>query len=60
MEPLKVILDTNLWISYLITQTLSDLDDLVVNHKIKFLFSPESTSEFIEVANRPKFKKYFS
>lgn len=60
MKPLRVILDTNLWVSYLITKTFIDLDDLVINHQIKFLFSPESISEFIEVADRPKFKKHFS
>jgi uncharacterized protein len=57
---IKVIVDTNLWISWLITKDYKKLDKLLVNKKTKLVFSIELFEEFIEVANRPKLKKYFS
>lgn len=56
----RVIVDTNLWISFLITKDLSALDIQIKNGKIKIVFSLELIEEFLSVANRPKFKKYFS
>lgn len=58
--PLRVIFDTNLWISYLISSRLVNVDLLFENGSIKLLFSEESIGEFIEVANRSKFSKFFS
>jgi len=60
MKNKKVILDTNLWISFLISKKFGQIDKLVKEQKITLVFSNESIEEFIEVANRPKFKKYFS
>lgn len=52
---IKVILDTNLWISYLISKKLGKIDMLFEKGEIKIIFSEELLSEFIEVAKRPKF-----
>lgn len=60
MRGKKVILDTNLWISFLISKRLDEIDDLIFNEKINLIFSKESIEEFITVTQRPKFKKYFS
>lgn len=60
MSRIRVILDTNLWISYLISKSLKRIDQLLYADKVLFLFSEESLSEFIEVAYRSKFRKYFS
>jgi uncharacterized protein len=60
MRSKKVILDTNLWISFLISRKLDFLDDLVISGKIQLIFSRELIEEFITVAQRPKFEKYFS
>ena len=60
MRSKKVILDTNLWISFLITKNLSEIDELIQDRKIKLLFSNELLEEFINVAKRPKFTKYFT
>ncbi len=57
---MRIIFDTNLWISYLITNKLSRIDELINNNQLIILFSQESLQEFIEVVNRPKFEKYFS
>lgn len=59
-SPSRIILDTNLWISYLISSRLIKIDLLFEQGKIRLIFSEESLQEFIEVANRPKFRKYFS
>lgn len=60
MASKKVVLDTNLWISFLISRKLDSIDELILQRKIVFLFSTESMEEFMNVATRPKFKKYFS
>src|SRR6184192_1888293 len=57
---IRVILDTNLWISYLIGGRLVGLDALFQRHDLVLLFSRELLGEFIVVASRPKFAKYFS
>lgn len=57
---IRVIIDTNLWISFLLTKDFSRLDRLFSDGSILLLFSQELLDEFIEVAQRPKLKKYFS
>ena len=56
----RIILDTNLWISFLITRDHTKLDELLFNRKSVLIFSSELLEEFIEVANRPKFRRFFS
>ncbi len=56
----RVIIDTNLWISFLLTSDYSKIDPLFSSEHIVLLFSQELVDEFIEVAGRPKFRKYFS
>jgi len=56
----RIVIDTNLWIRFLLNKTSSDLDRLLLQENIILLFSQELLEEFIEVARRPKFKKYFS
>ena len=56
----RIIIDTNLWISFLLTKEYSKLDKLFSKNNLTLLFSPELLEEFVEVARRPKFKKYFS
>lgn len=55
----RVIIDTNIWISFLLTKGNSNLDKLLFNDSIRLLWSTELIEEFIEVAGRPKFRKYF-
>ncbi len=56
----RIIIDTNLWISYLLTKELSKIDTLLKGNYVTLLFSQELLEEFIAVSHRPKFKKYFS
>lgn len=60
MKSKKVIIDTNLWISFLISKNYSFLDNYIENGKVKLIFSEELFSEFITVAERPKFSRFFS
>lgn len=57
---LRIILDTNLWISFLISKKLKKIDTLFDNNAVLLVFSQELLEEFIHVARRPKLKKYFS
>jgi putative PIN family toxin of toxin-antitoxin system len=59
-KPARIILDTNLWISFLITHEQDNLDWLFSTKKICLLFSERLFAEFIGVASREKFRKYFS
>lgn len=55
---MRLILDTNLWISFLISSRYDRLDKLLVGGKYKLLFSSKLLAEFVEVAQHPKFQKY--
>jgi len=56
----RIIIDTNLWISFLLTNDFSKLDKIFEDKLATLLFSQTLLEEFVEVAQRPKFKKYFS
>lgn len=56
----RVIIDTNLWISFLITKDHSKLDKILSDKLATLLYSQELIDEFIEVAQRPKFRRYIS
>ena len=56
----RIIIDTNLWISFLLTRDFAKLDKIFADQSLILLFSQELLDEFVEVARRPKFKKYFS
>jgi len=59
-EPVRAVLDTNLWISHLISKRLIGLDLWLAQERIRLLFSEESLGEFIQVVHRPKLRPYFS
>jgi len=56
----RIILDTNLWISFLLTKQFSFLDELFEKRKVQLIFSKELFDEFLEVIKRPKLSKYFT
>ena len=58
-QMIRVILDTNLWISYLISKRIRKIDELFERNDLVLLFSEELLEEFIEVAGRSKFRSYF-
>ena len=60
MKSKRIILDTNLWISFLISKKLTALDNLIKTEKVVLIFSEELLEEFTEVVKRPKIKKFFA
>jgi len=56
----RIIIDTNLWISFLLSGSLSRLDKLFQSDSIELVFCDELLQEFIEVVRRPKFRKTIS
>ena len=56
----RIVIDTNIWISFLLTKDFSLFDKIVSNPNLILVFSAKLLEEFIEVAGRPKFKRYFS
>ena len=56
----RIIIDTNLWISFLITKDFTKLDEIIFSRQGILIFSQELLDEFLEVARRPKFRRFFS
>ncbi len=56
----RIILDTNLWISFLISNDFSKLDEIIFQKKAVLVFSKELLDEFLEVTKRTKFRRFFS
>jgi hypothetical protein len=56
----RIIIDTNLWISFLITKDFTKLDEIIFSRHGILVFSQELLDEFLEVARRPKFRRFFS
>ena len=58
-RPSKVIIDTNLWISFLIGKELQNLKNLIVDVRIRLVTSDQLINELRLVASREKLRKYF-
>jgi putative PIN family toxin of toxin-antitoxin system len=56
----RIIIDTNLWISFLLTKDLSKLDEILFTKQVILVFSNELLEEFLEVIKRPKLRKHFT
>jgi putative PIN family toxin of toxin-antitoxin system len=56
----KVIVDTNIWISFLIGKSLKGLQNHIDSHFIQIVTCEEQLQELSEVFKKPKIKKYFS
>ena len=52
---MKVILDTNIWISFLLGKRLSILREIVEMEEVEIFMSDDLLSELRDVAFRPKF-----
>lgn len=59
-KPSRVIIDTNLWISFLIGKELQNLKDLIVNERIRLITTDQLINELQLVTSREKLKKYFN
>lgn len=55
----KIIVDTNIWISFLIGKNLKGLQNQIDSKFIKIITCNEQLQELSEVFKKPKIKKYF-
>lgn len=59
-RPYRVVIDTNLWISFIISRKLNVRDKFLYNGKLSLLFSPELLQEIESTIQKPRLKKYFT
>ena len=57
---MKIVIDTIIWISFLIGKLLGGLENYILNKSIEIFTTDEQILEIITVLERPKFSKYFS
>lgn len=53
-KSIKVIFDTNVWISFLIGKRLSFIKEHIANGKILIITTPQLIEEILEVTSREK------
>ena len=58
-KPLRLIIDTNLWISFIISNNQSILDPFLFTGEARLLFSAELITEIQQTIIKPRLKKYF-
>lgn len=56
----KIIVDTNIWISFLIGKNLKGLQEYIDSKTIIIVTCNEQIQELTEVFKKPKIKKYFT
>jgi uncharacterized protein len=59
-KPLKLIIDTNLWVSFIISNKQSLLDPFLFGEEARLLFSAELITEIQQTIAKPRLKKYFA
>ena len=59
-QALRVVVDTNLWISFLIGKRLSVLLEMFEDPWFELVCTPLLRDEIVAVANRPKFRRWFT
>lgn len=57
-RPLRVIIDTNLWISFIIPDKVNQLELLLYSQEIRLLFCKKLISQIGRTIEKPKLKKY--
>lgn len=57
---MKIVIDTNIWISFLIGKRLKQMQTLLLRDDIQVFVCDELLNEVIDVAKRPKLSKYIS
>jgi putative PIN family toxin of toxin-antitoxin system len=56
----KLVIDTNLWISWLIGKRQTRLNEILENEMLEIVTSTEQVQELFEVIERSKFRKHFT
>ncbi len=55
----RIVIDTNIWISFLIGGSFRDLEEILLDREFLVLYSAELLKEIFEVIERPKLTRYF-
>jgi len=56
----KIIVDTNIWISFLIGKSLKGLQNYIDSEFVTIVTCNEQNEELLEVFKKPKIRKHFS
>ena len=56
----KIIIDTNLWVSFLLTKNYNFIDEWLDSGVATLVFSQELLNELLGVIARPKLKSFFA
>ncbi|MEK0337538.1 MAG: putative toxin-antitoxin system toxin component, PIN family [Nitrosopumilus sp.] len=59
-KKIKIIIDTNLFISFLIGKRLHRLKQTLIDSSTELIFAEQNINELIIVTSRDKFRKYFT
>lgn len=59
IKNIKVIFDTNVWVSFLIGKRLSFISRYISSEQIKIITTEQLLNEIKEVTSRERLKKYF-
>ncbi len=59
-KSLRLVIDTNLWVSFIISKKLNLLEPILFAENTRILFSSELIEELQATITKPKLKKYFS
>lgn len=57
---MRIVLDTNIWISFLIGHRLSEIRTIVTDERFEIFVCPQLMGEILDVANRDKIRRYVS
>ena len=55
---MKVILDSNIWVSFLIGHQLQGMREILANPAVEVYCCPQLVAEVVDVAGRDKIRKY--
>ena len=55
----RVIIDTNIFINFLLTRKVMKLDDMIESGDIRLIYNEELLNELLAVMGRPKMKTFF-
>lgn len=59
-KAIRIVIDTNLWVSFVISKQFHSLDALLFSEDVRLLFSIELIEEIQSTISKPKLKKHFS
>lgn len=59
-KPVRVVVDTNVFVSFLIGKRIRGLFEAMMNGNVRLVFSAQLLRELTETASEPKFRKYFT